>query len=164
MIHDFMMTENYVIIPDSPLEFKPERPIKEKKFVFAFDNTRPSRYGIMKRNCQNPDQVRWFELPGHMVFHYINAWEEKNEAGDDIIRCYGCAVAGDKFNLDFTEEHTFLNDSNATHLPTLNRYIFNLTTGASEATPLFKEMKCEFPMIDWDMVGYKNKYAYMSEF
>jgi len=53
MIHDFIITENYVIIPDSPLEFKPEAPIKESKFIFQFDKTRPSRYGVMKRNCQN---------------------------------------------------------------------------------------------------------------
>ena len=101
----------------------------------------------MKRNCQNPDQVRWFELPSHMVFHYVNAWEEKNEAGDDIIRCYGAATPGADFNLDFTEEHTFLKGP---HLPKLNRFIFNLTTGASEMTPLFEDMRCEFPIIDWD--------------
>jgi carotenoid cleavage dioxygenase-like enzyme len=34
MVHDFMMTENYIIIPDSPLEFKPEAMIKESKFIF----------------------------------------------------------------------------------------------------------------------------------
>ena len=94
MVHDFMMTENYVIIPDSPLEFKPEVMIKESKFIFQFDKKKPSRYGIMKRNCQSADQVRWFELPGHMTFHYVNAWEEKNEAGDDVIRCYGFPVDG----------------------------------------------------------------------
>jgi len=72
-----------------------------------------------------------------MVFHYVNAWEERNEAGDEIIRCYGAAVPGAKFNLDFTEEHTFLKGD---HLPFLTRYIFNLTTGACEMTPLFEDM------------------------
>jgi len=55
MIHDFMITENYVIIPDSPLEFNPKATVKDSKFIFQFDHTRPSRYGIMKRNCQNSD-------------------------------------------------------------------------------------------------------------
>jgi len=34
MVHDFMITENYIIIPDSPLEFKPEGMVKESKFAF----------------------------------------------------------------------------------------------------------------------------------
>lgn len=57
MVHDFMITENYIIIPDSPLEFKPEACVKENKFIFQFDQKAPSRYGVMKRNCQNPNQV-----------------------------------------------------------------------------------------------------------
>jgi carotenoid cleavage dioxygenase-like enzyme len=34
MIHDFMITENYVIIPDSPLKFNPEATVKDSKFIF----------------------------------------------------------------------------------------------------------------------------------
>lgn len=96
-----------------------------------------------------------------MVFHYVNAWEEKNEAGEDIIRCYGCVTPGPKFNLDFTEEHAFLKGDAS---PTINRFIFNLTTGSSEMTPLFEEISCEFPVMNWNLIGYKNKYCYMSEF
>ena len=88
MIHDFMITENYIIIPDSPLEFNPEAPIKESKFIFQFAAEKPSRYGIMPRNGTSTE-VKWFDFPSHMVFHYINAWEEKNEAGDDTIKAYG---------------------------------------------------------------------------
>jgi len=106
MIHDFIVTQNYIIIPDSPMELRPDLVIKESKFVFQFDGQKPSRYGVMKRSCQNPDQVQWFETPGHMVFHYVNAWEEKAENGDDIIRCFGCTQ--DSVNIDFEEEHPFL--------------------------------------------------------
>jgi carotenoid cleavage dioxygenase-like enzyme len=69
-----------------------------------------------------------------MVFHYVNAWEEKNEAGDDVIRCYGCPTEGQYMNLDFTEEHTFLKGK---HVPIIHRFVFNLTTGACEMTPVF---------------------------
>jgi carotenoid cleavage dioxygenase-like enzyme len=55
MVHDFIMTENYWIIPDSPMELRPDLTVKENKFIFSFDKTKPSRYGIMKRNCSNPD-------------------------------------------------------------------------------------------------------------
>jgi len=96
-----------------------------------------------------------------MVFHYVNAWEEKNDAGDDIIRCYGCATPGANFNLDFREEHTFLKGE---HVPRINRFIFNLTTGASEMTPLFRDMSSEFPTMDWNLIGYKSQYCYLSQF
>jgi len=106
MIHDFIITQNYVIIPDSPMELRPDLAIKENKFLFQFDKSKPSRYGVMKRQCQNPDQVQWFETPSHIVFHYVNAWEEKAENGDDIIRCYGCRQ--DEANIDLDEEHPFI--------------------------------------------------------
>lgn len=34
MIHDFMITENYVIFPDLPMEFNPPKAVKNKGFVF----------------------------------------------------------------------------------------------------------------------------------
>jgi len=53
MIHDFPITDNYVIFPDLPLEFKPDVAMKEGGFVFKFDQKQPARYAIMKKNCQS---------------------------------------------------------------------------------------------------------------
>lgn len=56
MIHDFAITENYAIIPDLPMELRPDLCIKGK-FIFHFDQEKPARYGIMKRNSLNPEAV-----------------------------------------------------------------------------------------------------------
>lgn len=74
MIHDFHITENYVIIPDLPMEFNVQRALAGG-FLFQFDKEQPARYGIMKRIGQTVDQIQWFELPNHYVFHYANGWE-----------------------------------------------------------------------------------------
>lgn len=49
MIHDFMITENYVIFPDLPLELNPPKAVKNKGFIFQFDEKLSSRYGVMKK-------------------------------------------------------------------------------------------------------------------
>ena len=46
-------------------------------------------------------------MPAHMVVHWVNAWEDKNEAGDDIIKLWGCYQAD--VSLDFEDKHPFLN-------------------------------------------------------
>jgi len=53
MIHDFMITENYSIMPDLPMELRPDLCFKNK-FIFHYDSDKPARYGIMKRHCHNP--------------------------------------------------------------------------------------------------------------
>tara|TARA_B110000285_G_C14689128_1_gene408246 strand:- start:139 stop:273 length:135 start_codon:yes stop_codon:yes gene_type:complete len=42
-----------------------------------------------------------------MVVHWINAWEEKNNIGEDIIKVWGCYQAN--VCLDLEDEHPFLN-------------------------------------------------------
>lgn len=51
MIHDFPITENFVILPDLPMEFNPERAVKEGGGAFKWDKKQPSKYGIMKKMC-----------------------------------------------------------------------------------------------------------------
>ena len=35
-----------------------------------------------------------------MVFHYVNAWEDKNDKGEDIIVMFGCPQ--ENVNIDKT--------------------------------------------------------------
>ena len=149
MIHDFAVTENYSIFPDLPMEFRPDLCMKGK-FIFHFNEEMPARYGIMKRHCQNSEQVQWFELPNHYVFHFVNAWEDVNEKGETIIKLFGCTQT--KINIDFEEEHPFLAGKQA---PKLSKFVFNLTTGESSWDVLIEDINMEFPIIDQDLIGRK---------
>lgn len=109
MIHDFGITENHIIFPDLPMEFSPEKVFKEMKGpVFRWDNNQPSRYGIMKKMCNQNSQIQWFELPNHWVFHYVNAWEQNNSDGQLLINMYACAHF--KADIAFDGEHPFFKE------------------------------------------------------
>lgn len=160
MIHDFMITENYSIMPDLPMELRPDLCFKNK-FIFHYDSEKPARYGIMKRHCHNPAQVQWFELPNHYVFHFVNAWEETNEKGEQIIKLFGCTQT--TINIDFGEdnEHPFLAGNQA---PKLSKFVFNLTTGEADWKVLVEDINMEFPVIDQDLIGHKQRYTYLAIF
>uniref|UniRef100_A0A803NDM1 carotenoid 9,10-dioxygenase n=1 Tax=Chenopodium quinoa TaxID=63459 RepID=A0A803NDM1_CHEQI len=81
MMHDFAITENYAIIMDLPLHFRPKDMVKEKKLIFTFDPTLKARFGVLPRYAKNESLIKWFELPNCFIFHNANAWEE----GDEVV-------------------------------------------------------------------------------
>ena len=167
MIHDIAITEQYVVFNDLPMEFKPEG-IAMGNPAFMFDKTKPGKYGIMKRDCQDVSEIKWFELPNHYVFHYANAWEKKAENGDDMVVMFGCALKEPNLNMKVEEEdgseHPFLwEDIQNDNRGKLTKFEFNLTTGESSMKLLVDEAS-DFPLIDMDVVGYESQFTYLTYF
>lgn len=118
MIHDIAITGENVIFNDLPMQFKPEN-VPLGKQVFEFNKSMSARYGVMNRNCKDTNEIKWFDLPNHYVFHFVNAWDSKNEKGEDIVTMFGCALSDvnlehkhkEDYNDPSEKEHPFLWES-----------------------------------------------------
>ncbi|XP_016548024.1 carotenoid 9,10(9',10')-cleavage dioxygenase isoform X1 [Capsicum annuum] len=76
LVHDFTITENYAIMMDLPLYFRPKEMVKNKQLTYSFDSTRKVCFGVLQRYAKNESLIKWFELPNGFIFH--------NE-GDDVV-------------------------------------------------------------------------------
>jgi 9-cis-epoxycarotenoid dioxygenase len=56
MLHDFAITENYIIVPDLPMENNPKHCI-DGRWMYQLNVNKPARYGIMNRECKDPNQM-----------------------------------------------------------------------------------------------------------
>jgi carotenoid cleavage dioxygenase len=74
MIHDFIVTKNYVAFPVLPLNGDIQRAMKGGP-ALAWDPSRGAYLGVMRRNA-SVDTIRWFEMDPNYMFHPMNAWEE----------------------------------------------------------------------------------------
>lgn len=79
MIHEFLITKKYAIVPDLPLEIDPFGAILQNKFIVNFNKTATSRFGIIPRDSRNGDNIKWFEVEPHYTFHFGGAWDSINE-------------------------------------------------------------------------------------
>jgi carotenoid cleavage dioxygenase len=159
MIHDIAITEQYVVFNDLPMEFKPEG-IAMGNSAFQFNKEVPAKYGIMKRDCQDTADIKWFELPNHYVFHFANAWEKTAPNGDEMVVMFGCALKDVNLKHSVEEkdgsEHPFLwEDDQNDNRGKLTKFEFNLTTGESSMKLLVDEAS-DFPLIDFDIMGYES--------
>ena len=78
MMHDFNVTQNYVVFMDLPVCFN--LGALETGMPFMFNRDAGARLGVMPRNGTNAD-VRWFEIDPCYVFHPVNA----HESGNSIV-------------------------------------------------------------------------------
>ena len=72
MMHDFNITENYVIFMDLPLAL--DLDLLASGIPFRFKRENQARLGVMPRTGSAKD-IRWFEINPCYVFHQVNAWE-----------------------------------------------------------------------------------------
>lgn len=65
MMHDFAITENYVVIPDQQVVFKLQEMVRGGSPV-AYDKNKKSRFGILSKTAQSADGMIWIECPGKL--------------------------------------------------------------------------------------------------
>jgi len=169
MMHDFALTQNYVLFIDAPLFFKPEAMVKKGTLPFEFDKTAPLRLGVMRRDLQSaPDtrSVTWFHVEPGMCFHVANAWETNDistttTTNDGLqipkqqIEVYLCMFKD--FSLD---SFTAVSDDAEPHL---TRVTLDLETGEAVSQQLL-HVCGDFPTIPASLVARPTRYAYVATF
>ena len=76
MMHDFNITQNFVIFMDLPLALDLE--LLSTGIPFRFKRDKDARLGVLPRNGKS-SEIRWFQIDPCYVFHQVNSWEEHNK-------------------------------------------------------------------------------------
>lgn len=142
MLHMFLITEKYVVIPDLPLEFNIDNAIKNNDFVYAFNETARTRYGFNKRTANDAESIIWIETDPHYVFHFCNAWDDTNDQGHDLVVVTGCVHL--KVGINLQLEHLNL-EGDPAHQD-LTKFVFNLNTREYKRINMYADHKMEFPI------------------
>src|SRR6056297_341033 len=81
-MHDFFVTEHYVVFPVYPLVFNRERAMSGG-LPMAWEPERGAHFGVMPRDGSARD-IRWYDMEARWSFHMVNAWEEGDALKVDI--------------------------------------------------------------------------------
>lgn len=137
MVHDFNITQNYVIFMDLPMVWDVAK-IMEGGLQVYFDRDYGARLGVMPRTGSGKD-VRWFDVDPCYVFHAMNAYESGDEIVIDVCR--------------MTE------DMVASPFAKLYQWSVNLKTGAVGERQL-DDSNIEFPKVPDSLVGKPYRFGY----
>ena len=143
MVHDFNITQNYVVFMDLPVVWNLEG-MASSGLPVIWDESYGARLGVMPRNGGDVD-VRWFDIDSCYVFHPVNAFEEGNRIIVDVCRMETAMKPG------------------ANSPPMLYRWEIDLEAGTVKETQL-DDRSVEFPRVCNTKVGLKNRYGYTAAF
>lgn len=142
MVHDFNITENYVIFMDLPVIFDISK-ADQGGIPLEWSETYGARLGVMPRNGTNADVV-WYDIEPCYVFHPLNAYEDGNKIVIDSCRF----------------DHFMKRD--VPPVPTLlTRWTIDITAGKVDEKRLM-DLPVEFPRLPDSLVGQKHRYGYMT--
>lgn len=142
MIHDFVLTKNYVIFFDAPVVFD----INQMISGGAILTWRPElglRIGVMSRH--NGD-IRWLTTEPFFVFHFANAYENNHHIVIDYVRHEKLVMLSDTNHADKIP-------------PSLYRTIINLHSGNIRHTPLDDRI-VEFPRVRDECNTLQHQFVY----
>ncbi|MFC4290815.1 carotenoid oxygenase family protein [Sphingorhabdus arenilitoris] len=82
LIHDCMITQNYVIILDLPVTFSMTRLLAGYGFPYVWNPKHKARVGLLPKDGRGAD-ILWCHVDPCAVFHFANAYE--TDAGTVVI-------------------------------------------------------------------------------
>lgn len=98
LCHDWGVTRDHIVIPIMPLTAQDAR-LRSGGDYYQYDADLPSKWGVMPRNGDPARDMRWFDIPGIVMGHVMNAYSD----GDTVIIDTPCSP-GNCFSF-FKDKH-----------------------------------------------------------
>jgi len=145
MVHDFAITENYVLFMDLPMLWDHKK-LGQPGIAISYDESYGARLGVMPRTGTSQD-VRWFEIEPCYIYHTMNAFERGSQIIFHAPRMVGYTSVGMK----------------NPPIPKLHRWTIDLEQGSVKEEP-FDDLGVDFPMTSPLLVGQPHKHGFAAEF
>jgi carotenoid cleavage dioxygenase len=152
MVHDFMVTRNYVLFPVLPLTGSMQRAMAGKP-ALAWEADKRSYVGVMRRDA-SVASVRWFECDPCYVFHPMNAYEDGDKIVGDVMQYEAAPL--------FTDPDGRPGDP-AKAVAQLTRWTFDLAANTdSFKRETIDDLSAEFPRLDERFAGLDYRHGFFA--
>ncbi len=145
MIHDCMITENYVIILDLPVTFSMKTMLAGYRFPYMWNPEHKARVGLLPREGKNQDVI-WCAVDPCAVFHPANAYETPDGKVIMDVCAHDSMFATSRVGPD------------SKHCP-LERWTIDEVAQTVERNVIDAESQ-EFPRPDERYIGKPYRYAF----
>ncbi len=143
MIHDFMITEDHVVLVINPATFDLGRAARGGS-PLGWEAERGTRIAVIPRRGSARD-VRWIQSDAFWCWHYANAWQD----GGEIVTCFPWW------------SHLTVGASNLPATGRVARARIDPAAGTFRLDVL-DERRTEFPRVDDRRQGRRTRYAVFS--
>ncbi|KAM6504578.1 hypothetical protein FSOLCH5_015320 [Fusarium solani] len=143
MIHDFAVTENWVVLPLIPHICDPER-MKNGGEHWYWDPNMPIYFVVLPRRGGKPEDVKYFHAPNAFPGHTANAYEDSD--GDLLV---DLTIASDNA-FDFFPDKDGVKPDMTKLQSLLKRFTINPHSDVAELPPakIMLDVNSEFSRID----------------
>jgi carotenoid cleavage dioxygenase-like enzyme len=144
MMHDFALTEKYVVLFDLPVTFSLAGASAGLRLPYTWNPDHQARVGLLARDGR-PAQVRWFEVEPCWVFHTLNAYDDRD--GQVVVDVVAYAGAFDVSALSGNGPIT------------LDRWTLDPAAARVTRDRLDDRLQ-EFPRVDERVISRPHRYGY----
>ncbi|MFI1102749.1 carotenoid oxygenase family protein [Streptomyces melanogenes] len=146
MMHDFALTERYVVLFDLPVTFDAAAAEAGAVVPYVWNDRHPARVGVLPRAGGS---VRWFEMDPVFYSHTMNAYDD----GDSVV------VDVTTFPAPFLVAGKGSDGPTALGTASLDRWTVDLAHGRVRTRRL-DDRPQEFPRVNEALVSRRHRYGY----
>ena len=147
IMHDFALTEKYVVLYDLPVTFSLDA-AKAGRFPYVWNPAHEARVGLLSREDSSRG-TRWFPVEPCFVFHTLNAYDDGDRVCVDI-----CRYAG-------SYDVSLMTGPGPV---TLDRWTIDPVGGKVALRSLSDRFFQEFPRVDDRVISRPHRYGYTTAF